>query len=211
MWLCHSIICASDSFLRPLVLRLLVSVPMSYYDVLGVSPNASSEEIKNAFYTLSKKYHPDVTCDDPKHPKSQQFLQISTAYETLKDKAKRKKYDLEMWPYPKGDRDGYPFPETVSTAGKTSYTANCSDKIRRQFRFRSAWELKLAYKKILHDQNIAYEKFVEREEAEARERSNIYVSHLKELLRNSNKVRCVPSFGGNGVSVQLQMMECIRH
>lgn len=63
----------------------------SYYDVLGVSKNASSKEIKKAYYQLAKKYHPDVNKKDPSS--SQKFQEVSEAYEVLSDESKRKQYD----------------------------------------------------------------------------------------------------------------------
>jgi len=62
-----------------------------YYDILGVPRNASSKEIKKAYYTLAKKYHPDVNKDDPAAQKK--FTEASEAYEVLSDDSKRSQYD----------------------------------------------------------------------------------------------------------------------
>ena len=50
-----------------------------YYNVLGVSKNASAKEIKKAYYQMAKKYHPDVNKDDPSA--HQKFRDASEAYE----------------------------------------------------------------------------------------------------------------------------------
>jgi len=62
-----------------------------YYQILGVSRNASAKDIKKAYYQLAKKYHPDVNKDDPKAAK--QFQEVSEAYEVLSDEGKRQQYD----------------------------------------------------------------------------------------------------------------------
>lgn len=59
----------------------------TFYDVLGVSKNASDKEIKSAFRKLAQKYHPDAGGDEAK------FKEISEAYETLSNEKKRKEYD----------------------------------------------------------------------------------------------------------------------
>ncbi|KAL6010728.1 hypothetical protein ACLOJK_001169 [Asimina triloba] len=62
-----------------------------YYDVLGVSKNASPSEIKKAYYALAKKLHPDTNKDDAEAEKK--FQDVQRAYEVLKDEEKRSTYD----------------------------------------------------------------------------------------------------------------------
>ena len=59
-----------------------------YYEVLGVSKGASEDEIKKAFRKLAVKYHPDKAGGD-----EAKFKEINEAYEVLKDKQKRQRYD----------------------------------------------------------------------------------------------------------------------
>ena len=61
-----------------------------YYEVLGVSKDASQAEIKSAFRKLAKKYHPDVS----KEPDAEErFKEAQEAYAVLSDENKRKQYD----------------------------------------------------------------------------------------------------------------------
>lgn len=61
------------------------------YEVLGVSRDASQEEIRKAYRRLARQYHPDVSAEpDAEH----RFKEIALAYETLSDPAKRRQYDL---------------------------------------------------------------------------------------------------------------------
>jgi curved DNA-binding protein len=62
-----------------------------YYQILGVSKDASKEEIKKAYRNLAVKYHPDKNSGDKKA--EERFKEISEAYEVLKDPEKRKHYD----------------------------------------------------------------------------------------------------------------------
>ncbi|MFD1695158.1 DnaJ C-terminal domain-containing protein [Roseibium aestuarii] len=61
------------------------------YSVLGVAKSASEAEIKKAFRTLAKKYHPDQNRDDPEAQR--QFSEVNQAYEIVGDKEKRGKFD----------------------------------------------------------------------------------------------------------------------
>lgn len=62
-----------------------------YYDVLGVSSDASASDIKKAYYGLAKKFHPDTNKDDDGAEKK--FQEVNRAYEVLKDDDKRETYD----------------------------------------------------------------------------------------------------------------------
>ena len=62
-----------------------------YYEVLGVSRNATDAEIKKAYRTLAKKYHPDMNPGDKEAEKK--FKEASEAYAVLSDSEKRRQYD----------------------------------------------------------------------------------------------------------------------
>ena len=62
-----------------------------YYQILGLSPSASQEEIKKAYRKLSMKFHPDKNPGDPYF--EQMFKGINEAYETLSNQAKKNNYD----------------------------------------------------------------------------------------------------------------------
>ena len=62
-----------------------------YYEVLGVSKNASDDEIKKAYRKLALKYHPDRNPGDKEA--EAKFKEASEANEVLSDKQKRARYD----------------------------------------------------------------------------------------------------------------------
>ncbi len=64
--------------------------PRDYYEVLGVSRNASKDEIKRAFRNLARKYHPDVSQEADA---DERFKEINEAYTVLSDDQKRAAYD----------------------------------------------------------------------------------------------------------------------
>ena len=61
----------------------------NYYDVIGVSNDATPEEIKKKFRELAKKTHPDKT----KENSEEEMAELNKAYEVLSDKERREKYD----------------------------------------------------------------------------------------------------------------------
>jgi len=75
---------------KPFVYRRFLATVRSYYQVLGVSQDASAAEIKRAYYDQAKSQHPDL------HGSNSDFIAISNAYNTLKDQEKRKQYDSNL-------------------------------------------------------------------------------------------------------------------
>ena len=64
----------------------------TYYDILGITFDAGSDEIKEAFRKLAIEYHPDKNLNNPDYD-SEKFYKVYEAYETLNDKEKRKIYN----------------------------------------------------------------------------------------------------------------------
>lgn len=68
---------------------------MNYYELLQVSKDANSNEIKKQYYKLAKEYHPDKTSGDK--DKNSKFIEIQQAYNVLIDETKRRVYDSSMY------------------------------------------------------------------------------------------------------------------
>ncbi|OUO56514.1 DnaJ C-terminal domain-containing protein [Candidatus Avelusimicrobium gallicola] len=64
-----------------------------YYKILGVNKNATDAEIKKAFKTMARKYHPDLHPESEKAKMTEKFKDINEAYTVLSDKQKRTIYD----------------------------------------------------------------------------------------------------------------------
>ena len=62
-----------------------------HYETLGLTKQASSDEIKNAYKRLAKEYHPDVNKSE-----SSSFVEINEAYSILSDRIKKRRYDLSI-------------------------------------------------------------------------------------------------------------------
>ncbi|EDV37498.1 uncharacterized protein Dana_GF13472 [Drosophila ananassae] len=65
----------------------------THYEVLNISDDSSSQDVRNAFVKLSKLYHPDVKSNADSPERTARFLQISEAYQTLIKPQLRRNYD----------------------------------------------------------------------------------------------------------------------
>lgn len=83
-----------------------------YYDVLGVTRNASDDEIKKAFRQKAKQYHPDANPDNP--TAEARFKEANEAYEVLSDEEKRSAYNRfgENWQNYQNFNGEHPFNST---------------------------------------------------------------------------------------------------
>ena len=68
-----------------------------YYKILGVSKDATEDQLKKAYRHLAMKYHPDRNRDDPKTAE-EKFKEVKEAYETLSDPQKRQMVDQGIDP-----------------------------------------------------------------------------------------------------------------
>lgn len=72
-------------------MKKVSSKKRDYYEVLGISKDATTDQIKLAYRKLARKLHPDVNKTDPKA--KEKFIELQEAYEVLSDPEKRSNYD----------------------------------------------------------------------------------------------------------------------
>lgn len=92
----------------------------NYYNILGVNKSASQDDIKKAYRSLAKKYHPDKTKGNK--DLEEKFKEIAEAYEVLGNKDNRKKYDElgENWKTQQqqaGGSSGFDYSKYYSSTG----------------------------------------------------------------------------------------------
>ncbi|GIY13762.1 hypothetical protein CDAR_531421 [Caerostris darwini] len=76
--------------------RLFSSQVKNYYDVLGIKPDSTDEEVKDAYYALSKIHHPDRNIGN--ESATAKILDVNEAFEVLGNKSQREEYDKKLFP-----------------------------------------------------------------------------------------------------------------
>lgn len=126
--LCQSCLWYCRSYQRLISLSTVHRSSANYYDLLGVKPDATLDQIKNAFFDKSKKMHPDSDLTNP--GLHSQFVQLNEAYRVLSREGSRRDYDLKLrYRYAGGQAFGT---STYSPSGEAS------DNIRYWEQFRQA-------------------------------------------------------------------------
>lgn len=176
-----------------------------YYEVLGVSKNASDQEIKSAYRKLARLHHPDI---DKSSGAADKFKEISEAYQVLSDPNKKKSYDqfghsAFSGGNPFGGAQGNPFGEGFNPFGQGGFSYSWSSEggqgnpnfvdpfdlfeqilgggfgaeFARGFRRRQTYQMNLTFDEAVH--GVTKEVEIERVEGNAnkvhRERINIKV------------------------------------
>ena len=109
-----------------------------YYKILEVEKGASKQEIKRAYRTLARKYHPDVSKEKEAEDK---FKEISEAYEVLKNSEKRKAYDQlgsnwetgqEGFQPPPGWEQNFDFEDSPNRGNAQDYSSFFEDLFRER-------------------------------------------------------------------------------
>lgn len=95
-----------------------------YYQTLGVSKTATDEEIRSAYRKLAKQYHPDHNQGNKEA--EEKFKAINEAYEVLKDKEKRARYDqlgasYKQWEQSGGNSANYNWGEWFNPSARSGY------------------------------------------------------------------------------------------
>ncbi|MBN1258163.1 J domain-containing protein [Candidatus Peregrinibacteria bacterium] len=108
----------------------------NFYEILGVPETASPSEIKQGYFAMAKKYHPDAGDE----AEVRQFYEVTEAYEILSDKEKRRAYDLTLAEGKTKSTSVPGEPSAEKTELKTSLYANFRRKEARRFRNTVLWQ-----------------------------------------------------------------------
>jgi curved DNA-binding protein CbpA len=129
----------------------LVAQP-DFYKILGVGPNASTDEIKSAYRNLVKKYHPDLyKTASGKKKGNEKLQQINEAYAALSDEERRRAYDATRAPKTAVVRKPAPARDRPVVRKKTTPVADRLRFFKAAFLTPAAWVIGAVFLVIVLD------------------------------------------------------------
>jgi curved DNA-binding protein CbpA len=127
-----------------------------HYEVLDVARLASGDEIKNAYHTLARRFHPDrfhQSTPQKRHQVESAFARIAQAYETLNDQSLRADYDARRSPKPAGASPRKASPAAEKRTNGAKQAAPGSDATRAAASFQRGLD---ALQSNRHDEAIRF-------------------------------------------------------
>lgn len=100
-----------------------MSAAKDYYSILGINKDATEQQIKDAFRSLSKKYHPDISKEPDAEAK---FKEVNEAYQVLSDPEKKQQYDMF------GSADGNGFDPFAGFDPFTVFGGNAQHEVKER-------------------------------------------------------------------------------
>ncbi|KAG6610934.1 Molecular chaperone (DnaJ superfamily) [Phytophthora cinnamomi] len=79
----------------PSVAVIPVFMTASFYEVLGLAPSCSADDVRRAYHQAARRCHPDKRLS-PSADDEQRFLRVQEAYETLRSAERRRQYDAKL-------------------------------------------------------------------------------------------------------------------
>lgn len=90
-----------------------------YYKILEISMSVTKDDVKKAFRSLAKKYHPDRNVNDTTALKK--FQEVNEAYEVLSNEDSRREYDKKLSGFKQGNSKETNSKNNNASSGKTKY------------------------------------------------------------------------------------------
>lgn len=181
---------------------------MNPYQILGISPSASDDEVKKAYRTLSKKYHPDANIGNPHQAEyTEKFKEVQNAYKTIMDERKKgfrqQSYGGQTtggYQYTGNDQDAYQEAQGFIQGGRYQEALNVLNQIRNKS---SMWFYLSAIAENGLGNNIRAQEYAQT--ALQMEPMNMqYILLVNQLQGNTNQYRQTSQQYGNPAS----MMNC---
>ncbi|TRY70773.1 hypothetical protein TCAL_08246 [Tigriopus californicus] len=197
LWPVHKISSSSTQSPR-------VASPKSLYDVLGVSKDATPQDIKSAFYDLSKKFHPDLNPGQA----DEKFRELASAYEVLSNSESRQQYDTQRKldahrptpgrpAYPGGKRDPADYQNRASRRVRSDFKPDFGRKVdvdmspermaRAWEAYKLRWEKDAARRRELDEMKLKFR--MDWDKLRANQYENMPIEELERLREDMRMLR----------------------